>query len=113
MAEWITDRLPTAEDADAEGDVRIRRTRDPELFQFAHWSCVVPGQPWWSRNAAARVAQPTPPPAPAPTSVVTAMAATQYRVFAACSDGTMWDWTPADGKWRQFHSIPQPEASDA
>jgi hypothetical protein len=114
MNEWITDRLPTAEDADRDGDVRIRYEIGgaPEDGVYAHYSVVVPGQPWWSHKAAARAAQPTSRPAPAPARVVTAMAATQYRVFVACSDGTMWDWPPAGGEWRQLPSIPQ-EAPDA
>jgi hypothetical protein len=114
MSEWITDRLPTA--ADADGDCEVvapyKTDTEPEGGLYVDYRVVVPGQPWWSRNAATRAAQPTPPPAPAPARVVTAMAATQYRVFVACSDGTMWDWPPAGGEWRQLPSIPQ-EAPDA
>jgi hypothetical protein len=110
MAEWITDRLPTAEDADSDGEVIIRR--DSKLRGYMHWSCVVPGQPWWSPNAAARAAQPTPPPAPAPTRVVTAMAAAGTRFYVACNDGTIWTMGNLGGEWYQLHSIPQPEATD-
>lgn len=115
MTEWITDRLPTAADADGDCEVQApyKKDTEPEDGVYVDYRVIVPGQPWWSRKAAARAAQLTPPPAPAPTQIVTAMAATQYRVFAACSDGTMWDWTPADRTWRQFPSIPQPEAPDA
>jgi hypothetical protein len=115
MNEWITDRLPTRADADADGDVRVRYETGgaPEDGVYVHYSVVVPGQPWWSRNAATRAAQPTPPPAPAPTRVVTALAIDgDVTVIAACNDGTMWIRQPMGG-WGQIPSIPQPEAPDA
>ncbi len=114
MAEWITDRLPTEADADSNGDVKI--PYKPCIFGqgvFAHYSVVVPGQPWWSRNAAARAAQPTPPPAPAPARVVTSMCAAGPRFFAACNDGTIWSMGNLGGEWYPIAPIPQPEASDA
>jgi hypothetical protein len=114
MSEWITDRLPTAEDADSDGDVKIKTglCQDPENGEYAHYTLIVPGQPWWSRNAAAQAAQPTPPPAPAPTRVVTAMCAAFDNMYAACNDGTVWARSPMCA-WEQVASIPQPEASDA
>ena len=112
MAEWITGRLPTAADADEDGDVRVRYETGgaPENGVFAHYSVIVPGQPWWSRNAAA---QPTPPPAPAPTRVVTAMTAAGPRFYAACNDGTIWTMGNLGGEWYPIASIPQPETTDA
>jgi hypothetical protein len=87
---------------------------------YAHYSVVVPGQPWWSHKAAARAAQPTSRPAPAPARVVTAMAIdSDVTVIAACNDGTMWisDGTmwirQPMGGWGQIPSIPQPEAPNA
>ena len=114
MTEWITDRLPTAEDADADGDVKIKtgRYQEPGEGEYAHYTLIVPGQPWWSRNAAARAAQQTPPPAPAPTRVVYAMCAAFDNMYAACNDGTVWARSPMCG-WEQVASIPQPEAPDA
>lgn len=38
--EWITDRLPTAADADAAGYVRVRNG------SYFHWEHVVPGLTW-------------------------------------------------------------------
>jgi hypothetical protein len=112
MTEWITDRLPTAADADADGDVKIKtgQRQDPENGDFAHYTLIVPSQPWWSRNAANR---PTPPPAPAPapTRVVFAMCAAFDSMYAACNDGTVWALSPMC-PWHQLPSIPQPEASD-
>jgi len=116
MSEWITDRVPTAEDADQDGDVKIpyKPCSIPEQGVFAHYSVVVPGQPWWSRNAAARAAQPTPPPAPAPARVVTAMTTiTAGMIVAACNDGTVWSINQRDEEWYSCPSIPQPEAPNA
>ena len=117
MAEWITDRLPTWQDADADGDVKIKRAPDraPEVsLGWAHYSVIAPGQPWWSSKAE-RAAQPTPPPAPAPTPtrVVTALAANDIHLYAVCNDGTIWDKGSLAGEWHQLPSIPQPEAPDA
>ena len=71
--DWITDRLPTAADADYEGDVFLPEKPkalpgDYTENSWQHWSLVVPGQPWWSKKAAAN---PTPasaqlPPIPQP-----------------------------------------------
>ena len=115
MAEWITDRLPTAADADEDGDVQILTRRDihPTSGHYAEYECIVPGQPWWSRNAAARAAQ-TPAPAPAPARVVTAMTAAGTKVIAACNDGTVWIYSSTiGGNWTQVVSIPQPEDPNA
>jgi hypothetical protein len=111
MTEWITDRLPTAADADGEGEVSIRR--GPELLGYMHWSCVVPGQPWWSERVP-HAARPTPPPAPAPARVVTALCSHEGRLYAACDDGSFWEAT--DSKrcgWLRRDQIPQPEAPNA
>ena len=54
MAQWITDRLPTLEDADSDGDVQIpARPNKPSdhrhvLGRYIHFSLVVPGLPWRS-----------------------------------------------------------------
>jgi hypothetical protein len=112
MNDWITDRLPTAADADIDGEVLIKLVQDSECGEgaYAHFTVVVLGQPWWSRNAAARGAQPTPPPAPAPTRVVTAMTADGPCLYAACNDGTIWQFPGGlDRRWYQLPSIPQPE----
>lgn len=56
--EWITDRLPTEADADGDGDVRVprRHGKDPAVSRWCqHYTLIVPGQPWWSENAAQRV----------------------------------------------------------
>ena len=52
--EWITDRLPPAEDADNDGDVEIPcRPNDDLAYQWQHWSLIVPCQPWRRSNGAA------------------------------------------------------------
>jgi|688.fasta_scaffold112088_3 hypothetical protein len=112
MTEWITNRLPTSKDADANKQVQVRCEPGgrPEDGVNVHYLVVSANQPWWSRNAAA---QPTPPPAPAPTRVVTAMVAADDKVYAACNDGTVWVRFLMGSCWEKLPSIPQPEASDA
>jgi hypothetical protein len=57
--DWITDRLPTAADADGDGDVRVPRRNaqhpEGERTWYQHYTLIVPGQPWWSSRAAQRV----------------------------------------------------------
>ena len=120
MSEWITDRVPTEADADDGGEVIISWTpgdTPEESCKWAKYSAVSPGQPWWSERAdyardyAARV---TPPPAPAPARVVTALCSHEGRLYAACGDGSFWEAT--DSKrcgWLRRDQIPQPEAPDA
>jgi len=113
--QWITDRLPTAEDADIDGDVSIpyKPYSTHEESLFANYTVVVPGQPWWSPKATDGVSRLAPPPAPAPTRWVTAMAsdADEFGTIAACNDGTTWR-IDAIGTWHQLDSIPQPSASN-
>jgi hypothetical protein len=124
--DWITDRLPTERDADGYGDVRVPRCPGESPGAFSpcqHYSCVVPGQPWWSHSAAP-TPEPAPKPAPDPTPAPTERRIVQVAhsinnqynnqtVIAACNDGTAWStwgigdrpWTP----WQQLPPIPQPE----
>ena len=121
MSEWITDRLPTAADADEYGDVQIK-TRpycEPDAqiktsldsepttgdSVWAHYSVITLGQPWWSPHAEGV--------APAPARVVTALAIDSDDVIiAACDDGTLWAMSLGK-EWCQLSSIPQSEAPNA
>jgi len=107
---WITDRLPTWHDADKDCEVIVpyKQDRGPGDGLYVDYRVVVPGQPWWSENAA-RAAQPTPPPVPAPTRWVTAMASdAEFGIIAACNDGTTWR-IDVIGTWHPIAPIPQPE----
>ena len=61
---WITDRLPTCQDADSGGDVWLpRSTCEPsmeaEYTTFVrYWAVTAVGQPWWTPNAAGRADKP-------------------------------------------------------
>jgi hypothetical protein len=60
---WITDRLPTCQDADLGGDVWIpRETNDSagEGTYVSYLAVIAVGQPWWSLNAADRANEPVP-----------------------------------------------------
>jgi hypothetical protein len=110
--DWITSRQPDAEDADADGDVFIPQTGDEapsksNLQNWQHWSLVVPGQPWWSKEAAS-----TPTPAPAPGRKVVQISAFSRNqasvMHALCNDGTMWQIAAGSPIWTQIPPIPQP-----
>jgi hypothetical protein len=107
MDQWITDRLPTAADADSDGDVKVPdgiRSVPPHGF-YQHHTLVVPGQPWWSEEAAGRVEVAA--PAPAPTrKVVQIAASTGLDLFALCDDGTVWI-NDSKTTWAQLTAIPQ------
>jgi hypothetical protein len=124
--DWITDRLPTEADADSDGDVLIpqgiegaEEGPDSGCFHYYHYSLIVPGQPWWSKKAAA--ANPTPPatsPAPAPTRKVVQIVATAESkncyscLYALCNDDSIFEIAFRPGipdVWRQLPPIPQPE----
>jgi hypothetical protein len=88
--DWITNRLPTAADADDDGDVRIPLSVDAAMngpehgvvglyWTYSHHGLIVPGQPWWSEKAAAN---PTPAPAPShPEPFVVRRYSTDARPF--------------------------------
>jgi len=78
MSEWITDRLPTAEDADQYGNVWV--AWDNDHVDYRRYATIEIGQPW----------QPIPRPAP---YVKPKRWTVEYN-----SDGAYWVLT--DGKWR-------------
>ena len=128
MTEWITDRLPTERDADGDGDVRVPRDlgADPlTLYGYQFYKWIVPGQPWWSRNAAtapepAPESAPEPAPEPAPVAgrkIVQFVHVPEndyhgQKAFALCDDGTMWTSSISNtmcAPWQQLPPIPQRE----
>jgi hypothetical protein len=64
--DWITNRMPTKADADADGDVCIPLSVNSAMngpehgigWAWARHDLIVPGQPWWSCKA---FASSTPP----------------------------------------------------
>jgi hypothetical protein len=48
MSEWVTDRLPTAEDADEFGDVWV--TRGNGFVSEWNWRSIKPQMPWQPTN---------------------------------------------------------------
>lgn len=45
--QWITDRLPTKEDADIHGDVLIYDEWSDSNWEYEQYSCVKVGKPWY------------------------------------------------------------------
>ena len=56
---WITDRLPTIDDGDDDGDVIVASMSDAELWYQVDYEEVLPNQPWIAY---------TPPPSKQPLS---------------------------------------------
>jgi len=63
--EWITDRLPTKEDADSYGDVVVA-LEHPDGWDVREWSCVHESTPWLAFKPAPK------PPAPEQAAATTA-----------------------------------------
>ncbi len=121
MSDWITDRLPTAADADGDGDVRVPahpglKPDDPlRCPSWQHYSLIVPGQPWWSPKAAAAVTS-APPPTPDATRKVTLLTATtdgnRDCLYAHCNDGTLWVLEVNNNHpWHELPAITQRKAA--
>jgi hypothetical protein len=132
-SDWITHRLPTAADADDDGDVRIPLSVDAAMncpkhsltklslteldCAWVHHGLIVPGQPWWSKAAAANRTPPATSPAPAPARRVVQIAvespATEgdyAYIYALCDDNTiLFHGVGTDQPWRQLPPIPQPK----
>ena len=58
-AHWITDRLPTIDDSDDDGDVIVASMSDRSTWYLADYDDVLPNQPWIAY---------TPPPSKQPLS---------------------------------------------
>jgi hypothetical protein len=132
--DWITHRLPTAADADDDGDVRIPLSVDAAMncpehsliklslteldWAWVHHGLIVPGQPWWSKKAAANPTPPATSPAPAPTRKVVQIEVTAESkncyscLYALCNDDSIFEIAFRPGipdVWRQLPPIPQSE----
>lgn len=121
--DWITDRLPTAADADRDGDVKIPcrpgdQPDDDSTF-WVHYSLIFPGQPWWSAMASQATPAPAEPPAPTPPAerkikqfvYIPKTENKGEKVIALCNDGTLWYASPGWLNWLSFAPIPQPKQS--
>jgi hypothetical protein len=115
---WITDRLPTCEDADRDGDVWMPRgicESTSGRNTFVNYRAVAAlGQPWWSIDAADRANQSAPTePAPitARQAVQIAFAAVDAKttcLVALCNDGSLWCLQACSPEWAELPAIPQP-----
>ena len=115
-SEWITDRRPTEADADADGDVRLRKHHNND-YSFAHWSYVAAGAPWqhtylWKPPTVAVAPEPA-APATQPRRFV-AISRTMrpeggYILDAIDEDGVAWCQVVGVTKWLRHKELPARE----
>jgi photosystem II stability/assembly factor-like uncharacterized protein len=95
--EWITDRLPTATDADEDGDVLAPLS---QIGGETHvlWNRVREGEPWKHSPFL------QPPVVRKPVQI----AVSDDTVYALCDDGTVFRYTGGFTGWTQLPLVPQP-----
>ena len=106
MTDWITDRPPTAADADERGEVLAqlpsRLGQGNVWSSFTEWAEVPAGAPWRHTSMW--------PPKPMPTTIprkFTSITHTDDRYLALADDGTAW-FDLGNG-WMQLEPLPARE----
>jgi hypothetical protein len=100
--DWVTDRLPTRNDADVRGQVTIYvdPPRDSIYVGVAcNYEAVVPGQPWMAgtgRAVSLKYLEPTPPPSYQQALHLAADVATAARHLVGGTAVFGWSYKPAD-----------------
>lgn len=101
--DWVTDRLPTRNDADARGQVTIYVDPPRDLVYVGvacNYTAVVPGQPWMpgtGRAKSLKYLEPTPSASYHHIALrLAADVATAARHLVGGSDLAGWDYRPAD-----------------
>jgi len=114
MTYWISDRVPTEKDADADGDVVVCPNRQGSLhFTFRAWDAVRLGEPWLPfidprKSEESRLADTSQPPTASPVerrfvSLISHSAA----LIAIADDGTAWIQQHAsDCDWYPLRALP-------
>lgn len=103
---WITDRLPTEADGDADGDIAVLGHEGSRWF-VVPWDEVGSNQPWLPFIPPGATPEPTAPTSQRRIVSITESAGT---VLAVADDGSAW-WLSADlSRWTQLPALPQREA---
>lgn len=123
--DWITDRQPTKEDEDSDGEVCMQRFPDGRISSiglcdaFVAAAHVGPGVPWKRTGSWKSPAPPKPEPEPVPAGerwpLPRLFAAPIRRTFfpsgamvidAIADDGTCWQMSDGRSEWRQIKPLP-------
>lgn len=115
MTDWITDRAPTENDADPDGDVAVRRQPYREGKKvYRDWSLIAAGTPW--RHTEYWTERDTPEPVTTRrfasiTRTVTANGS--HTIDAIDTDGNAWWMVVGDPDWDQGWQRMTPLPTDA
>ena len=103
---WITDRVPTREEADDEEQVIL--PCGARSVTFEHYETVTLGQPWCSPYAKEL---PAASPEPGPRKIDQIAVSNRSdgdTLYAVCNDGTVLILDNKLLRWHQLPPIPQP-----
>jgi hypothetical protein len=106
MTYWISDRVPTEQEADADGDVVVCFCRQGQLvFTFRDWDAVDLGEHWLpfvKPGSSATVEPPTPT-----QRRFVSLISHSTALIAIADDGTAWIQQHAsDCDWHPLRALP-------
>lgn len=95
---WITDRPPTVDDANANGEVVIRNPSDGRLLA-RHWTEVLESHMWHPITTKRRIV----------SLARTVLQDGHHTIDVVADDGTAWWMVPGEAGWTQLPSLPDRE----
>jgi hypothetical protein len=113
MTYWITDRVPTEKDADADGDVVVCTNRQGSLiFTFRDWDDIRLGEPWLPfidprAPKESRFADTSQPPTASPVERrFVSLISHNSALIAVADDGTAWFQLDSASDWHPLRALP-------
>lgn len=103
MTYWISDRLPTKDDADKDGDVIIC-SEDRTYWMLAQWDVAKDGTPWIpfvKPGYSATVEPPTPT-----RRRFVSLISHNSALIAVADDGTAWFQLDSASDWHPLRALP-------
>ena len=104
---WITDRVPTREDADDDGSV-IALSFSGRKWYTVHWADIPFGKAWIPFRALEQS-----PRSEQRSFAQIAIGHGNGYAVALADDGTAWMYIPSDSTWRQLPSLPKRQQEDS
>jgi hypothetical protein len=103
MTYWISDRLPTKDDADEDGDVIIC-SEDGTYWMLAVWDVVKYGKLWipFVKPGSSATIE---PPTPTPRRFVS-LISHSTALIAVADDGTAWFQLDSASDWHPLRALP-------